>query len=244
MSAVGRSIKVYTHAYIYIHILIHIYTRVHIQNITTPTQRTTAATVIISIKKMLKTIVNHVKYKQRLVNTNIKVVMKNSMYAVEQIVNNVLMKPQLPASDNCGLQLAGFDNYDLRYPNDRKLHDDNDNIDDLFSNFGPMLFAVPKSKISKSKKRIKNAMKRTLKPMKHLITCRNCGATKERHRLCMACENPKPRRKVSKRTGYNWGWPHYSADDFEDITDDSPTKIPDNFLDDVVAVEDDDSKKK
>ena len=31
---------------------------------------------------MLKTIVNHVKYKQRLVNTTIKTVMKNSMYAV------------------------------------------------------------------------------------------------------------------------------------------------------------------
>jgi hypothetical protein len=98
---------------------------------------------------MLKTIVNHVKYKQRLVNTNIKVVMKNFTYAVEQVVNNRLINPLLPASDKCGLQLAGFDNYDLRYPIDRKLQDDNNNNDDLFSKFSPMLFAVPKSKKKK-----------------------------------------------------------------------------------------------
>eukprot|EP00943_MAST-04B_sp_MAST-4B-sp1_P004448 g4448.t1 len=91
---------------------------------------------------MLKTIVSHVKYKQRLVNSNIKVVMKNSMYAVEQIVNNILINPLLPASCKCGLQLAGFDNYDLHYPNDRKLQNGNNNSDDLFSNFGPTLLAA------------------------------------------------------------------------------------------------------
>ena len=55
-------------------------------------------------------------------------------------------------------------------------------------------------------------------------------------------ENPKPRRKVGRRTGYNWGWPHYVDEDFEDITDDTATKIPDNFLDDVVAIEDSEKK--
>ena len=74
---------------------------------------------------MLRTLVNHVKHKQRLVNINIKMVMKNSMHAVEQILNNILINPLTPASDKCGLQLAGFDNYDLSYPNDRKLKDGN-----------------------------------------------------------------------------------------------------------------------
>jgi isoleucyl-tRNA synthetase len=102
---------------------------------------------------MLKTIMNHVKYKQRLVNINIKVVMEKSMYAFQQIVNNILINSLLP-TDKCALQLAGFDNYDLRFPNDRKLQDDDNNSNDLFSKFGRMLFAAPKSEISKSKKGI------------------------------------------------------------------------------------------
>ena len=96
---------------------------------------------------------NRVKYKQRLVNINIKVVMEKSMYAFEQIVNNILINSLLP-TDKCALQLAGFDNYDLRFPNDRKLQDNDNNSNDLFSNFGRMLFAAPKSEISKAKKGI------------------------------------------------------------------------------------------
>jgi hypothetical protein len=46
--------------------------------------------VIVSTKKMLKTIVNHVKYKQRFVNTNIKVVMKNSIHTVGQKPKTIL----------------------------------------------------------------------------------------------------------------------------------------------------------
>eukprot|EP00943_MAST-04B_sp_MAST-4B-sp1_P001750 g1750.t1 len=60
----------------------------------------------------------------------------------------MLMNPLLPTSDTCGLQLAGFDNYDLRYPNDSKLQDDNDNSNDFFSNFGPMLFKIDNNSVN------------------------------------------------------------------------------------------------
>ena len=165
---------------------------------------------------------------------NAKRVLRNGVSALDQLVNSLLY-PQQPT----GLQLAGVNNFDLY---NKSVFPQEDGQSKSLLDFGPILFAVPKSKISKSKKRIKNAMKRKLQPMKHLVTCRNCGATKERHRLCMACENPKPRRKVGRRTGYNWGWPHYVDEDFEDITDDTATKIPDNFLDDVVAIEDSEKK--
>ena len=199
---------------------------------------------------MWKSILHNVKYKQRIASVDIQLIIKNNINNIEEIINNITTtkNPIVPSSSpsyHFGLQLAGFDNYNALTNQNNKLQDDKDNnIEDIFSKFGPLLFAVPKSKISKSKKRIKNAMKRNLKPMKHIINCRNCGAPKERHRLCMFCENPKPRRKVSKRTGYNWGWPHYADEDFEDITDDKPTEIPDNFLDDVVAVDDAELKKK
>ena len=103
---------------------------------------------------------------------NAKRVLRNGVSALDQLVNSLLY-PQQPT----GLQLAGVNNFDLY---NKSIFPREDGQSKSLLDFGPLLFAVPKSKISKSKKRIKNAMKRKLQPMKHLVTCRNCGATKER----------------------------------------------------------------
>lgn len=48
------------------------------------------------------------------------------------------------------------------------------------------LFAAPKKKVSRSRKRIRNAAKQ-LKPLKCLVACPNCGNKHKMHHLCPFC---------------------------------------------------------
>lgn len=48
-------------------------------------------------------------------------------------------------------------------------------------------FAAPKSKVTKSRKRMRLYFKRPLKNIEHFEKCNICGDTKLQHRLCMDC---------------------------------------------------------
>ena len=56
-------------------------------------------------------------------------------------------------------------------------------LSDLMS---PLWHAVPKSKTTRSKKRMRAANK-GLKNMQHITKCNNCGAPKLMHQLCTNC---------------------------------------------------------
>jgi ribosomal protein L32 len=55
-------------------------------------------------------------------------------------------------------------------------------IQDILGGF--MLMAVPKHRVTRSKKRIKNYRKRIVADVKHIQICERCGETKLRHILC------------------------------------------------------------
>ena len=50
-----------------------------------------------------------------------------------------------------------------------------------------LFFAVPKRKVSPSRRRIKNRNKRFLKDIEHTQMCPTCGEPKLRHVLCESC---------------------------------------------------------
>ena len=50
----------------------------------------------------------------------------------------------------------------------------------------PLWLAVPKSKTTRSRKRMRAANKH-LKNIQHIVECHNCGAPKLRHHVCTNC---------------------------------------------------------
>ena len=93
---------------------------------------------------MWKSILHNVKYKQRIASVDIQLIIKNNINNIEEIINNITTtkNPIVPSSSpsyHFGLQLAGFDNYNALTNQNNKLQDDNDNnIEDIFSKFGPL----------------------------------------------------------------------------------------------------------
>ena len=60
-----------------------------------------------------------------------------------------------------------------------------DGLADLLGGLWHM--AVPKSRVTRSKKRIKNYRKRIVPDLKNIVTCPKCGSKKLLHHICQGC---------------------------------------------------------
>ena len=69
---------------------------------------------------------------------------------------------------------------------------------------GILHMAVPKSRVTRSRKRIKNYRKRIVSDKKNIITCKVCGELKLMHHLCKGCLKAHKKEWPRERMEGRW----------------------------------------